>query len=393
VIGGPVGRPAAVVERWFTTPEPHAAGRMGIVRILYGLFCLWHVGIFDLSLVAGAPDQLRSTNIVLADAVGADLTAGQLRALDAALVVALTFLVLGLRTRAATVAVLVLGLYREIQLAPLKLEDSNPMLVFVIPLFMAVAGRWGDTYSLDARARRRRGGPVVDPDEDGWSHFLAARAVLVVLAVLFSTAALCKVVAGGTWISQRDLLTNLMLERNVKLAEMGLPGNPLAPWIADHLVVGYAVQLTVVLFEGTFLLALVHRDVRAFYVATALVFHAVNEFELAVSFTPVLITYALFVDWQALLRHVPFRVRWPVDVSDRALAAGAVLLAGLLAATWRAGAHALFDLGGMLTWRTLWIPVLPLALWWSTRSALRIARDLLASVVERRGRTVAVVEG
>jgi len=386
-------RPAVLVERWFTTAEPNAAGRMGIFRIVYGLFCLWHVGIFDLSLVAGAPEELRTTHIALAEAVGADLTAGQLRLLDAALVVALTFLVVGLRTRTATIAVLVLGLYREVLLAPLKLEDSNPMLVFVVPMCMAVAGRWGDTYSLDARARRRRGAARVDPDDDGWSHFLAARAILVVLAVLFTSAALTKVLDGGTWIGERDLLPNLMLERNVELARLGLPSNPVAPWLSHHLVAGYALQLSVLLFEGTFLLALTSREVRNLYVATALVFHAVNEFGLAVSFTPVLIAYGLFVDWQALAHRVPVRVRVPEDVGDGVLAAGAVALAAALALTWRAGAHALFDLGGLLTWRSMWIPVLPLAMWWFVRSAFAVARSGLAWTARRRTPLVVAVDG
>jgi hypothetical protein len=393
VSGGRPWAPRAAVERWFTAPEPHAAGRMGIFRVVYGLFALWHVAVFDLSLVAGAPDELRTTPIALSDTVGADLSVGQLRLLDAALVAALTLLVFGWRTRTATVAVLVLGLYREALLASLRLEDANPMLVFVVPLFMAVAGRWGDTYSLDARARRRRGDPAVDPDDDGWSHALAARAVLVVLAVLFTSAALFKVLDGGTWIGERDLLTNLMLERNVELAHLGLPGNPVAPWIADHLVVGYALQLGVVAFEGSFLLALTRRELRDCYLATALVFHAANEFGLAVSFTPILITYGLFVDWQALVRRIPFRVGLPAALGDRVLAAGAVLVAAAVALTWRAGAHALFDLGGWLTWRSMWIPVVPVALWWWARSLLAAVRAARTWGGARRARPVVAIDG
>ena len=53
--------PLQWVERWFTASEPAAAGRMGLFRILFGLFYLWHLSLFDISLVAGLPADYRSS--------------------------------------------------------------------------------------------------------------------------------------------------------------------------------------------------------------------------------------------------------------------------------------------------------------------------------------------
>jgi hypothetical protein len=375
--------PLQWVERWFTAPEPAAAGRMGLFRILFGLFYLWHLSLFDVSLVADLPADYRSSPVLLFDRLSIDPSRLQLRLLDGVLVAALVLLVVGLRTRAVTGVILVAGLLREALLAGTNVENGNVFLVFYLPLFFLAVGTWGDTYSLDAALLRRRGGSTVDAADDSWLHFLPARASLVVLVALFTSAPLFKTLRGGTWLREPDLLANLILSRNRVLAELGLPPNPLAPWIADHPPAGYVLQLGVLAFEGLFFLALFGRDLRNLFVASALVFHCLNAFFLAVTFTPVLITYGLFVDWEGLRRRVRPRPL-PLPQAPAAYAIAALVAAVLLALTWRAGADALFNLGGLLDWRTMWLPVLPLALLWAGRSAARLVRAARGAWAARR---------
>ncbi|MDP1807232.1 MAG: hypothetical protein Q8K72_18795, partial [Acidimicrobiales bacterium] len=366
----------AWVERWFTTPVPRAAGRMGIFRVLFGLAYLWHLSIFDASLFGGLPAGYQSDSIWLSSALPFDPTAAQLRWLDSLLVGALVLLIVGLRTQAVTAVVLVAGVLREAVLSGVGAENGNVFLVFHLPLFMLLVGRWGSTHSIDARRVHERGGRPVDPADDAWPSFLAARANLVILAVLFSSSALFKTLSGGTWLTDRHLLVNLMLEESIESARTGAWSNPIAPWVASHPVAGFALQLMVLSFEGLFVLALLHPLLRSFFLSAALVFHSVNALFMTVSFTPILIVYALFVDWQAALDRIRRLVPPPPKVPDRMLVPGALALAALLAITWRHGPEIAFNLGGRIDWRTVWLPVLPLAVVATVVSGTRVVRHL-----------------
>ena len=381
-------RPIALATRWLTAPEPRAAGRMGIFRVLFGAFYLWHLSVFDVSTISGMPAGYRVIPIGLFDRLLGEPALLQLRALDAVLVAALVLLALGLGTRTVTVVVLAAGVLREALLAGVAVEDGNLFLVFYIPLFMAVAGRWGDTHSLDAMRRRRRGAPTVDPEASDWTHFLAARATLVILAVLFLSAALLKSTAGGSWLTDRDLLVNLMLEQSVESVRLGLGANPVAPWLVGHPLLAYGLQLGVLVFEGLFFLALVGGRCRTFFLTSALVFHSVNALFLTVSFTPILIVYGLFVDWEGLFSRVwrPRTADRLPRVSSSTWVVAALVLAALTGLAWRAGVHSIFDLGGRLTWHSVWVPIFPLAVAGSAWAAVRLLADIARSV--RPGRTV-----
>jgi hypothetical protein len=347
---------------------------MGLFRVLFALFYLWHISIFDVSIMSGMPGDYRESRILLVDLLSVSPSRATLRVLDTLLVAALVLLAFGIWTRAVTAVILVAGVFREAFPTVVNVEESNLFLVFYIPLFMLVAGRWGDTYSLDAMRGQRRGGAAVDPSDDAGSHFVAARAVLVILAILFMSSPVFKILGGGTWLAQRDLLANFMLERSVQSAAHGLAANPLAPWLSDHALVGYSLQLGVLAFEGLFFLALFGRRLRSLFVAMALLFHSVNALFMVVSFTPILIVYGLFVNWEDILRRVGLcRLRFP-EASTSAWTALALLAATLLALLWHAGAAALFNLGGILNWRSMWFPVLPVALGWAAISAARIVR-------------------
>ncbi|PYK04891.1 MAG: hypothetical protein DME66_08415, partial [Verrucomicrobia bacterium] len=125
-------------------------------------------------------------------------------------------------------------------------------------------------------------------------------------------------------------------------------------------------------------LVLLGGQVRAAYLAAALIFHALNALLLIVTFTPILIVYALFVDWQKAVARVVPRMRWLGDFLE-AVPAG-VLTAGVLGLAALAGwwwnltptLRTTLQLGGWLDSRTIWLPVLPLALVWWLRASLAL---------------------
>jgi hypothetical protein len=364
----------ARVDAWFRAPEPNAAGRMGLYRILFGLFYLWHLSIFDLSILSGMPGDFRRTSIHLFDWLPRFESPLVFSALDGLLVAALVLLILGLRTRAVTLVVLIAGVVREALLTGVDLENSNVFLVFYIPLFMFLASGWGDTYSIDASRRRQSEGNLVEPSDDNGAYYFGARAVLVILALLFTTSPLFKSLGSGTWLSVHDLLSNLMLQRSVRSVELGLTANPFAPWLASHPPLPYLLQLGILAFEGSFFLALFHRDWRDFYLALAMIFHSINAFFLVVSFTPILIVYGLFVDWEGCVRRFGLEKSPLTRIPAGAASATALVAAISFALFWNSGGRELPNLWGLLDWRSMWVPILPLAIAWAVRSARRILR-------------------
>ena len=113
-----VSAPAAIVrlrdlvDAWFTAPEPNAAGRMGLFRIVYALFYLWHLSLFELASMSGMPSSIQR-KLVFFDLLSVDLSPAAFDALEKALVAALVMLLVGWRVRLATVVVLFLGVLRE----------------------------------------------------------------------------------------------------------------------------------------------------------------------------------------------------------------------------------------------------------------------------------------
>ena len=206
---------------------------------------------------------------------------------------------------------------------------------------------------------------MTESKSSAWQAFLGARVVLVLLAALFVSAALFKALGGGTWLVQDDLLATLMLDRSAMAASQGLWVNPLAPWIAETPIVYRGMQLGVLVFEGCFFVVLFGRRARNLVLALALVFHSMNALWMVVTFTPVLIVYAMFVDWEALWsrvrRHLPARFGIP-EVSAKGAVGLAWALALATALAWHGGLAPWFNLFGLLDWQTPWLVVLPLAL-------------------------------
>ena len=375
-------KPIDVIDRWFTTPEPNAAGNLGLFRVLYASFYLWFLSSQNVQHLVGVPADHRQ-RVLLIDLLPADPPAAFFVSLEILLVAALCLLVVGFRVRLATWVVLVVGSLLEAYWVSFDPELGTILLVFFIPFFMLLGNaKWSETYSVDAILRQRAGERVVEPTDPSWPYSLPARAVLVVLAALFLSSALHKVVAGGTWLSFPQLLPNELLRRNITATILELRLNPLAPAIAEHSLRD-GLRWLVLLFEATFVLALLSR-LRAFYVAFALIFHSVNALWLWVTFTPVLVVYGLFVDWQALKD----RIRPPVAVPSAraheipiwALVGASVLFAGTVAVLWNHGLSSVVTFGGRLDRQTIWYPILPVAAAWLGTILLGLGKGRFARV-------------
>jgi hypothetical protein len=127
------------------------------------------------------------------------------------------------------------------------------------------------------------------------------------------------------------------------------------------------LQFSVLLFEGLFFLVLVDRDLRRLWLGLALVFHTINANWLIVTFTPILVVYGLFIDWQAVRQRV---WPWPIRVADglpTALLVGAALLTSLAVGLfwdYGDGLRNVLRVGGLVDWRTIWWPFGVLGITW-----------------------------
>lgn len=328
---------------------------MGLFRILYALFYLWHVSLYDGRAMQGFPMRHR-VDLLIFHVLPANLPEWAYQSLDLALVAALVLLAFGTRTRLVTGVILILGIIREAYPTLASVEEGNLFLVFYIPFFMLVFGHWGSRYSVDARRRTDK-----EHEWPEWRHMLPARLSLVMLAALFTTSPLYKSFLGGTWLTDTRLITNLSLSRTIDAAGLGLITNPMAPILVDRPALGWAMQIGVLAFEGTFFLALFGRGLKRFYLTLALLFHAALALFMVVTFTPIVIVYALFIDWESLIERARgFRSSGTNGVLQPTpwLAVGIALV---VAAAWYAGLRHAFNLWGAINWQTPWFVIGPAA--------------------------------
>jgi hypothetical protein len=377
----PLGRLHRRVDAWLGAPEQNAAGRSGLFRVIFAVFYLWHLSDQQASTLSGLPSE-HVRRLRLFEWLPSDPSPAAFELLESALVAALVLLMFGFCARFATAAVLGLGCALEAYHTRADAELAGVLLVFYLPLLMVLNGaRWGDTYSVDALLRQRNGW-AIEPSDSSGIYALPSRAALVVLSMLFLSAALLKVVGAGTWLDHPRFIANLVLDHNVKSAVYGLSLNPLAPSIAGSPLLYSLVRYQVPLFEGFFFLSLFGPKLRNFFLALALVFHSVGAIWLIVTFSPVLITYALFVDWEAARQRL-----WPkAGISTTRLPAwsgpvAALLVAVAAGALWNTelSLRAVLGIHGAVDWRSIWYPVLPLSLGWLIVASV----DLLRSAVAR----------
>lgn len=351
-------------DRWLTAPEPNAAGRMSLFRIVYGVFYLLTLPTLTsyTRLYGSLPaEEWRPVASIrwLNPPPPHPLL---LQALPLVLVAALVLLIVGWQTRLATAGVLVAGVVLSAVYYGYYgiLEHSDTFLVAYIPAVMLFS-RWDRPYSIDALLRQRRGTPPVDPHDESWVYIWPLRALLLLLSFLFFGAGLVKL-AGGYWLTRMDTLSSFLLDANVAAARTLRAPNPLNPALAGLPWLLIPLQFGAMLFELAFPLSLLNRRLRTFFVAGAVLMHTFILVFMHIEFYSLLIVYMLFVDWQAVLgRWLPAQSplkQTPTPV----LIAGSVALAALvtLLATQVSFAHLLpeYVLSG-----TAFVVALGCALW------------------------------
>lgn len=384
--------PIAAFERLLTRPEPNAARRLGLYRIGFAVFYLWVLFDYRHAVLADVPAHMRSSLLInlwnFTNPPPAFFTF-----LAFTLTAALVCLMLGLKTRLATAAVLVLGALYESYYVSLDFEHATVLLTALIPLFMLIAGGWGDAYALDTMLRRRSGQPQFDRADSRPRYVLPIHASLIILSALFVTGAVHKLMPQSPWFTQDNVFGHLMLERRSELAVKGGWLNPIAWAFLEHPFLDHFMRWFVVVFEGLFCLALVNRRLRGLLLSTALIFHAVNAIWLGVSFTPVMIVYGLFIDWESVRRAVASRLPRCCAALSRAVDAvpSGLLVTGTLAAALGLGLawsltrvpQELISLGGAVNFWTVWIPVLPLASAWFGYCGVGLLRQAWRGCFER----------
>ncbi|MGB3296573.1 MAG: hypothetical protein WBB01_26605 [Phormidesmis sp.] len=375
----------AGINAWFTQPEDNAAGSMGLFRILYAIFYLWHLSVHSSDFLSGMPSFFVEERVYLVkyffSDFGASFSPLFFYTLDSLLVAALVLLAFGYKTRMATAAVLIIGGLLEALSASVDGKRTLLPMVFYIPFFMTVLNAWGQTYSVDAALKKRKSGVQVDPHDSNWAYFLPARAVLVVFSFLFFVSGVYKVAFGGAWLSHADMMANFFLNRNVEAAVYDLPLNWLAPYIAQAPLIYLSIHVTTLLFEGFFFLSMINRKVRDFFVSLALIFHAVNALWVVVTVTPILIGYGIFIDWQAIKDSLlPQKESQAVAEgrSPKRWVLLALFSATVLGLLWHSdlGIRAWLNLNGLINWRTVWYPVLPISIWWFVVTIVRFRRPV-----------------
>lgn len=369
----PIRATNRIIDRWLTERQPHARQSLGIFRILYSVFYLWILSFQHARMLAGLPSDSRS-RIVLVLWFPFDAPPLVFGVLEMFLVAALVLLLFGWQTRLATAAVLVFGAVLEALLSVGDKENGTVFVTFFIPGFMLLAGcPWGDAYSLDAA---RRPGQHNDGNGDSGHYVIPGRAALALLVTLFVSAGISKVAGDGVWLRHPKLMAHFMLYHNIESVLMGLPPNPHAPLIAQTPAIHVPIHFSVLLFEVSFLLALFSPRLRQFYLAGALLFQTINSLWFVVTFTPLIITYCLFVDWESLKRRfLPERQARSLSIFRSRFAPIAVcLLAAGVAITWDMGrfTRSIFSAGGMIDWRSIFWPILPLALWLVARTSWQL---------------------
>ncbi len=353
--------------QWLTRPAKNAAGRMGLYRIIYSVFYLWFLSPLRFAELGLVPTNQWKPTILLK--VLSPLPDVGYATLEMLLVMALILLLLGYKTRLANLVVLIVGFgLAGFRTGFLIQERTIVLIVFYVPLFMLFS-KWGATYSIDAVLKQKQGQLVPSPRESSWRYIWPARGLLVILAILFLSAAIVKFLE-VSWLVEPQLVGDFILAKGVKShLSNGFPIYPLGPQLGRTAALAIPAQYAVLLFETAFILVLFNRVAQAIILRLAPIFHSFNTLLLGIPFTTVLSIYAAFPDWQMLYeRFYPklLRVKGLDKLSPSLLVTGSVGLAVLIGLLWNTTAipRQLFGLFGVLSYQTLWFALLPFIVLW-----------------------------
>ncbi|MEM6255336.1 MAG: HTTM domain-containing protein [Cyanobacteria bacterium P01_D01_bin.156] len=368
-------------SQWLTRPAQNAAGRMGLYRIVYSLFYLWflsHLRFSELSLV---PTSYWEPTVVLKPF--SPLPGAAYPAMEIGLVMALVLLLLGYKTRISTLMVLILGFGLTMFRTGLLVQDRTLVVtVFYVPLVMLLSN-WGVTYSIDSVLQHKQGKPAADPTDSSWHYIWPARALMVIISILFLSAAIAKF-QRQDWLVNPRFVQGFLLSKGVaSYLSNGFPVNPLGPKLGQIDAFIIPTQYIVLLFEAVFILVLFSRIAQAIIFRLAPIFHSFNTLLLGIPFISVLSIYAAFPDWQSLYQQFypkQLRINGLTKLSAPGLRLSSVGLAIVIGLLWNTTPipRQIFGLFELFSYQTLWFALLPFILLWIA-SSLKQRRSIYIS--------------
>ena len=284
------------IDRWLTESGAEAAQSLGLFRILYGVFYLWFTltkgnnlweipsgewnPILLLRWLPSPPDKLLIQMLIFT------------------LVLSLALLVIGYRTRISTIGVLIAGMgLAALRYSFIGTPHSDHFMEIYIPAIM-IFSTWGDTYSIDSLK-----GHVSNHSSSSWHHVWPQKVVLLLLALLFLLSAYVKVMMGN--FLQPNNFKYLLIQESVSRTIYGYPNFNFATLLASNEFAHRFFQIFAVLFEAFFWLSLLGPVWRAAFLTMAIGFHCFNALVIPIDFSPMLLSYALFVNWHRW-KHVFF---------------------------------------------------------------------------------------
>lgn len=370
------------VDRWLTAPEANAAGRMGLYRILYALFYLTYLPALHTPQLAYIPaGEWRPVLSLLW--LEATPPLAVMQAVQVGLVLGLGLLLVGWQVRGATLLVLLTGLFIvSVRFSFGKVDHANTFLMVYIPAMMLFYN-WGRTYSLDALLRQRRGLSVPDVNESSWQYGWPIKVVLWLLCILFGTGGLLKLM--DAWLVDFEMIPKLMFGYNIQPQP-----NPLNPLIATTPLLYLPLHFMALGFETLFPMAVINHTWRRFFVSSAILFHLFILLFMQINFAAMVITYAIFINWQWVYARMgqPGQRLEAVFARQRGtlLITGSLSAAILLTVVW----HGLVSAFRVEMWGDVpaymniyWLIAVPLALYGVVASGLKLVRGLLDTLRRR----------
>lgn len=353
--------------QWLSSPQVNAAGRIGLFRILYSLYCLWFYSYFQFSEMSLVP-TIQWNPIQLFSWFNAP-PPYVFPILESLLSASLILLLIGYKTRLATVLVFLFGSsLAGIRISLFMREHVLMIIAFYVPLFMMFS-LWGCTYSIDAILRKRKGLFTPNPQDSSWKYFWTSRGLMVILALLFFSSGLAKIIK-KQWIINPDFVGNLMVAKTVdSYLSNGFPVNPLSIFIGHHDFLSVSMQYGALIFETLSILIIFSPIARTIFFYIAPLFHSFNTFFLGIPFAAVIGIYLAFPDWQALYeRFYPKypSFNWLNKLSSSMLIIGSIISCAIVGLTWNMTPFTryLFSWGELINYHTIWFIIFPVSVIW-----------------------------
>jgi hypothetical protein len=295
-----IGRLDRALDTLLTAREPNAAGRLGLFRIVYAAFYLWNHATTrtDIALIGFLPAEAwKPVGITRLLLVPPHLET--LLLLERLLLCSLVLLCFGLGTRLATATVLITGTcVAAVDYSFGQIDHADTFLVTYVPLVMLFA-RWGDTWSLDASLGWRK---PISPLDDRWQYAAPCKVILLWISVLYFTSGLYKIVY-GSWLVDWDTLARALIQANVRP-----DASQSAAHIAQSPLLSGGLQVSALLLELSFPLALTGERLRTIFLSAMALYHFSIWRLMGIDFAALLVVPAAFVNWHTLFGHIATHV-------------------------------------------------------------------------------------